>query len=362
MRPMSPPQDPDLGRLRQALRALDLEVLGRLNQRAALSLQIRSLREGDVKLVMIEPPEEAWLAELAAASEGPLPKESLRIIFRSLSAEARGLEQLVRVAFLEPLGGFGHAVSKCFFGSNALLEESPTTEAALEQVARGRVGFAVIPLESSTEGLVQLSVTALAKTDLPIVAERSISANYDWMGRPGSPRIEHVFATPHAHAACERFLQMEFPEAVVVDVRSPAAAAQQTAETANSACLVPVGCGEDFGLATLRANVGADSELKHRYAIVGSRPAMRTGNDTTCLLFGGDDAPGALHGILSQFAERGINLKKLQSRPHDSDSWEYVFYVEIGGHVSDRAVVTALEAVRRSTKYLKVLGSFPSES
>ncbi len=362
MRPMSPPQESDIGRLRQAMRALDLEILGRLNQRAALSLQIRSLRESDVNLVMTELPEEAWLAELAAASEGSLPKESLRTIFRVLGAEARGLEQLVRVAFMGPLGGFGQEVSKGFFGSSALLEESPTTDAALEQVARGRVGFAVIPLESSTEGLVQLSVTALAKTDLPIVAERSISANYDLMGPPGAAKIERIFVTSHGHAACERFLQGEFPEAIVVDVRSPAAAAQQTAETGNSACIVPVGCGEDWGLATLRANVGADSELKHRYVVVGSRPAMRTGNDTTCLLFGGDDAPGALHGILSQFAERGINLKKLQSRPHDSDSWEYVFYVEISGHVSDRAVVTALEAVRRSTKYLKVLGSFPSES
>ena len=101
--------------------------------------------------------------------------------------------------------------------------------------------------------------------------------------------------------------------------------------------------------------------MSFRYAIAGARPAIRSGKDTTCLLFSVDDSPGALFDVLRHFAERGVNLKKLQSRPVSGKGWDYVFYVEVSGHVTDRPLVTALEAVKRGTKYLKVLGSFPIE-
>jgi chorismate mutase/prephenate dehydratase len=99
-----------------------------------------------------------------------------------------------------------------------------------------------------------------------------------------------------------------------------------------------------------------------RFAIASARPAMRSGNDVTCILFSVDDQPGSLFGVLRHFAERGVNLKKLQSRPVSHPSWDYVFYVELGAHVTERPVVTALEAIKRTTKYLKVLGSFPIAS
>ncbi len=76
-------------------------------------------------------------------------------------------------------------------------------------------------------------------------------------------------------------------------------------------------------------------------------------------MLGIDDSPGSLFAVLRHFAERGINLKKLQSRPVQRETWDHVFYVEIGGHITDRPVVTALEAIKRHTKYLRVLGSFP---
>ncbi|MDX2052024.1 MAG: prephenate dehydratase domain-containing protein [Polyangiaceae bacterium] len=358
---MTEPQDPELVRLRKAMQSLDLEIVGRLTQRAELSVALRKLRERGVNLSASEPNEEAWLEGLSRAGAGVLPKESVRRIFGAVRAEARGLEQLVRVAFMGTEGGFGHELATSYFGSSAELEPAPTAEDALAQVLRGRAGFATFPIESSNEGLVQTSVTALAKTELPIVAERSILANYNLMSLDPGSTIERIFLTPQAHAACERFLLVEYPNVAVVDVRSPLLAAKEAAAAQDAACIVPDGCGKHFGLSALRTNVSEVADLRYRYAIVGTRPAMRTGMDTTCLLFGGDDSPGALYGILGQFAERGINLKKLQSRPREAGGWDYVFYVEVAGHVSDRAVVTALEAVRRSAKYLKVLGSFPSE-
>jgi chorismate mutase/prephenate dehydratase len=227
-------------------------------------------------------------------------------------------------------------------------------------VRRGRVGIAVFPFESSVDGLVQPSVTALAETDLVMVGERVLSASLDLMSKTTDlGAVEHVYATALGQTACQRFLDTELPRASFIDVRSPVVAADLARDEPNAAALVSPRVGRAAGLETLRANVGDEPELKLRYGFASSRPASRSGTDVTCLLFSVDDSPGSLFGVLRHFADRGVNLRKLQSRPVPHGSWDYVFYVELGAHATERPVTTALEAIKRSTKYLKVLGSFP---
>jgi chorismate mutase/prephenate dehydratase len=133
-------------------------------------------------------------------------------------------------------------------------------------------------------------------------------------------------------------------------------------EEPRAGAIVPERVGRAAGLESRRANVGDAPDLRIRYAIASARPAVKTGNDITFLLFSVDDSPGSLFGVLRHFAERGVNLRKLQSRPVAQGSWDYVFYVELGAHLTDRSVTTALEAIKRTTKYLKVLGSCPAST
>ncbi len=345
-----------LADLREKIAKLDLELVERLGARARLSREIHALSESEST---IDVGEEEWLSKLEAAASSDLPPDSLRTIFRQIRAAARALEQPVKVAYVAPEGGFCHQTAWGYFGRAATLAPCASAAETLDEVARGRAAFAVFPFESSVDGLVQASVTALAETDLVLVGERTLPATYHLMSAEAAlAEIDKVYATAIAHAACQRFLDQELPKATVIDVRSPQVAAQLSREEKSAAAIVPESTGRNFGLEVVRANVGDASDLKFRYGIAGSRPAIRSGNDVTCLLIGVDDSPGSLFGILRHFAERGINLKKLQSRPVQRESWDYVFYVEIGGHVTDRPVVTALESIKRNTKYLKVLGSF----
>jgi chorismate mutase/prephenate dehydratase len=223
--------------------------------------------------------------------------------------------------------------------------------------------FGVFAFDSSVEGLHLPAIFALAETDLVIVAERTVAAVLCLMSRSGDRKdVQRIYATAAGHAASEHFVEREYPQADVHDVRSPVEAAERVLEDAGAAAILPEPTGRHHGLRTVRENVSNEAELKYRFGVVASRPASRTGKDTTCLLFSLDDAPGTLYQVLSHFAERGLNLKRIQSRPVRAASWDYVFYVEVSGHATDRAVVTALEAVKRSTKYLKLLGSFPTES
>jgi chorismate mutase / prephenate dehydratase len=345
-----------LAELREKVAKLDLELLEKLGVRARLSREIHALAESDPS---IDVAEEEWLQRLEAAATPELPRDSLRSIFRQIRAAARALEQPVKVAYVGPEGGFCHQTATGYFGSAVAFTPCVSPNEALDEVARGRAAFAVFPFESSVDGLVQSSVTALAETDLVLVGERSLPATYELMATGGGlGEIEKVYATAIAHAACQRFLDLQLPRTAVIDVRSPVVAAELAREEKGSAAILPEPTGRAAGLELVHGNVSDSPDLKFRYGIAGSRPASRSGNDVTCLLIGVDDSPGSLFGVLRHFAERGINLKKLQSRPVQRENWDYVFYVEIGGHITDRPVVTALESIKRNTKYLKVLGSF----
>lgn len=346
--------------LRTEIARLDREMLERLEARARASKEIRARSES-------EPAPDATdrdaLAALRSAASGDLPDEDLYAIFSAIRASARAIEQAPRAAYVGPEGGFCHVLARAHFGAGGVFIECPSVREALEEVARGRAAYAVFPFESSTDGLVQASVTALTDTDLVIVAARTLPTTFQLMSRAAALEdLEKVYTTPAGHAACQRFLDDELPRVSVIDVRSMKEAAELAQEDATSAALLPEPTGRAQSLQLLRENVGDAAESKMRYALAAPRPASRSGADATCLLFSIDDKPGSLFDILRHFAERGINLRRLHSRPAGREPWDYVFYVEIGGHATERSVITALEAVKKSTRYLRVLGSFPQEA
>ncbi|HVU03645.1 MAG TPA: prephenate dehydratase domain-containing protein [Polyangiaceae bacterium] len=345
--------------IRNAIAALDERLASALEERAKLSREIRSLAEAGTP---VEPERDAS-AVVDRAAPGELPKDALRSIFAQIQSTARSIERPLRVAYLGPQGNFCYQMAKLHFGAAATLVECGTIADALEEVQRQRAAFCTFPFDSSVDGLSLPAVSALAETDLSIVAERTLPARLCLMNATGSGEtVERVLGTTLAHASSEQFRKREYPNATVVDLRSSVEAVNAAKADPKSAAVVPEATGREVGLEVVKENVSNEPDLRYRHAIVGSRPASRSGNDTTCLLFSLDDAPGTLFQVLRHFAERGINLKKIQSRPVRGASWDYVFYVEVAGHGSDRGVVTALEAVKGSTKYLKLLGSFPTEA
>jgi chorismate mutase/prephenate dehydratase len=349
-----------LGEIRTHMGELDRKLVTVLEERAKLSKEVRALAEAAGAPAEIDRDAARLVDELP---EGELPKEALRTILAQVAATSRGLERPVRVAYVGQEGGFCNHMARTHFGAATPLVECATVADGLEEVRRQRAGFCVFAFDSSVDGLVLPAVSALAETDLVLVAERTLPVMLCLMNPAGDGAgVERVYSTSADHARSERFRKRDYPRAAALDERSPVEAARRAARDPGSAAVIPEACGRELGLEVVKENVGDEPELRWRYGIAGLRPASRSGNDTTCLLFSLDDAPGTLFQVLRHFAERGINLKKIQSRPVRGASWDYIFYVEVAGHVTDRAVVTAMEAVKGSTKYLKLLGSFPTEA
>lgn len=344
---------------RQEIGKLDVQLLALIEKRAKLSKRIGELQKGLPSLVTL--PDRGQIEQLVAKAGSDVPKEALREIFREIFATCFSLEAPVTVAFWGPDGGFAHSAARSRFGVAAQYTASDGAADALDEVMRQRASYAVVPFETKTDGLVQSTIGALTQGDVKIVGSFEATMNLQLASKASSvAEVEKVFATAKDHAHCERFLSAEMPGAQVVDVKTPQAACQMASGDPRSAALVHETFTTEFGLEVIRRNVRDSGDERVRYAIVGTRPSSRTGSDVTGLVVSVDDSPGALHGLLKQFADRGVNLTKIQSRPSADETWQYLFFIEVQGHPTDRAVVGALEEVRRQAKFFKVLGSYQS--
>lgn len=343
--------------LRQEIGKVDTQLLAALEKRAKLSKRI-----GELKKSLTMPPalpDRGQIEELVSKSAGEIPQAALREIFREIFATCFSLEQPVVVAYSGLDGGFVHVAARSRFGVSAEYLSADTVSSAIDEVTRQRASYAVVPFETRDDGLLQSTIAALTVSDVKIVGAFELVVNLQLASRATSiGDVQKVYAIAKDRAHCTKFLATELPNAQVLDVKTPHEACELAAKDPTAAVLIHEGLIAEYSLEVLKRNVRDVGDERVRYAIVGTRPASRTGSDLTGLVFAVSDAPGALHEILKQFADRGVNLTKIQSRPTPGESWQYLFFIEVEGHATDRAIIGAIEEVRRLSKFLKVLGSY----
>ncbi|MFO0760875.1 MAG: prephenate dehydratase domain-containing protein [Byssovorax sp.] len=349
-----------LDELRQKLLEQDLELVRALEKRARTAQELGKLRTGTARFAPTA--DGTHLATLEKAVGHPLSPAAIRPIFTAIDAACRVFEVAPRVVYVGADGGFGWAACRAHFGLGAELCHSPSPAIAIEEVARSRADFAVVPYESLKEGPIFPTIQAIAAADLKVVGERELTQALTLVNATGNPAdVEKIYVAPQDHLACVQYLESNHPRALVIDVRSPLMAWELASEDHGSAAIVPRGTVGARALRVARENIGDGGEARMRYAVLSRLPAPRSGSDATALLFSVHDHPGALHDLLQHFKERNCNLRRIQSRPVPGEGWEYLFYVEVSGHTTDRALVAALEGVKREAKTLKIIGSFPLE-
>lgn len=340
--------------------AADTEALRILEMRAKMAREIGLLTKDEPATLHLL--DRARVDHLLEHAAGDLPRESIQQIFKAIHAACASLEGPARVAFVGSDGGLGHVATKQVFGEavQALPCESPAI--AFDELARGRVDFALAPYETSHEGPVLSTILALKQTDLVVSGLCELAAGVALMSRNGNPAdVEKVYASAHDHAHCEASLSARIPRAAIIDVRSPSIACQFAAEDHGGAAIAHEHIGGLHGLSVVIANIGDQHDLRMRYAVVGTRPSSRSGKDVTSMVFTLSDEPGALLAVLGDFAKRGINVKNIMSRPVPGEVWDYIFYIDVVGHATDRPIVAALDDIRKHTKFFKVLGSYPTQ-
>jgi prephenate dehydratase len=281
----------------------------------------------------------------------------------------------VRYGFLGPEGTFTEAALLSWLDSGddrgdqneAGVELVPcgSVISALEAVRSGELSGAMVPFENSLEGSVAATLDTLASgSALMISAEVQVPVTFSLLAQPdvGLADVIAVTTFPHAHAQCRRWLDENLPDVAFIAAASTAAAAASVAKGDQprlAAVAAPL-AAQVYGLAELATDIG-DSAAETRFVLVGpaAPPAPATGADKTSLmLYIGEDHPGALLEILTEFAVRGVNLTRIESRPTGGGIGDYFFSVDIEGHVDDARVGEALMGLHRVCTDIRFLGSY----
>jgi chorismate mutase/prephenate dehydratase len=348
--------------------ALDRELLALVSQRATLSEALREERAGKAKpgAPRLAAPLDGEYVARVLAELGPTALEPsvALLVLRAVEAASLPSARAGRVVVPCARGDVAWLAARERFGPASSLSSQPSVQAALDEVARGRADFALVPYESARDGLSFSALLAIAQRELRLLAEHELEHRIDLVGASGASMaaVRRVLGPAHLLSACTAFLRASFADVPHVDEPSPEHAAQRVASESDTAALVPRGLPLPSGVTVWRESVADDRDARVRYVVVGARPAPRSGSDATALLFSVHDRPGALHEVLRPLAERGCNLRRIHSRTTGGEAWQYVFYAEVDGHATDRALVAALEGVKKAAKTLQVLGSFPVES
>lgn len=349
-----------LEELTKRLAEVDRDILRAIESRASVVQELIKLRPDAARFAPIS--DGAHIAELENAVSAPFPKTAVRPIFTAIDSACRMFEVAPRVAFIGAEGGFGWLSAQAQFGAQVEFVRADTAAGALEEVARSRADFAMVPYESVQEGPLFPTIVEIGAADLQLVGEREVTQSLVLMNCTGNPAdVEKIYVAPQHHVLCVEYIESNHPRALVLDVRSAIMAWELASENHGAAAIVPTGLVGTNDLRVARANIADEGEIKVRYGVISRQPVPRSGSDATGVLFSVHDHPGALHDVLQNFKERNCNLRRIQSRPVPGAGWEYSFYVEVSGHMTDRALVSALEGVKRQAKSVKVIGSFPLE-
>ena len=273
---------------------------------------------------------------------------------------------MLRYAYLGPAGTFTESALRTLpDAGQAELVPCATIQAALEAVRQASVDAAVVPIESSVDGAVTATLDELATGgELLIRAEVLLPIEFALLARPGTGigQIATVGGHPQAQAQCRAWLAGHLPDAQWRPAASNAMAAQQVASGELDAALAGAFAATGYGLAVLADKVHDHAGAVTRFVLVGGPgplPAATGADRTSLAAFLVQDHPGALMELLTEFAVRGINLSRIESRPTGDELGRYYFCIDCEGHIDDARVGEALMGLRRVCADVRFIGSYP---
>lgn len=349
-----------LDALRKKIDRVDSRIVALLNERASLALKIGQYKDLNGQRVYVASREREVYRRITEANHGPLPRPSVRAVFREVLSACRGIEAQMKVAFFGPEATFTHMAAQRHFGSTVRYRPEPTIADVFREVGAGNVDYGVVPVENSTEGVVTHTLDLLQDSDVQICGEVSIDIELCLLSRSGrAADVCRILSHSHALGQCRRWLGAHHANASVEAVASTAQAAREARADRQVAAVASRLAGDVYGLKIIQANIADNQDNMTRFYIIGDDPPSPTGEDKTSIVFAAKDRVGVLHEMLAPFAGHGINLTKIESRPSRQKAWEYVFFIDFQGHRQEEHVEKALEQLGQNCVFLKVLGSYP---
>ena len=358
---------PTLAALRAEIDRLDKELVVVLNRRAEVAASIGQVKVTQGLEVWSPAREEEVLERAMAASKGPLPPETLRLIFRELMSGSRAIQRSLRVGYLGPKHSYSHHASIAKFGNAVEHVPLGSIAAVFEEVNRRHVQFGLVPLENSTDGRIADTLEMFAKLPgVKIRAEVRLRVHHCLLGKCEWGQVKIVYSKAQALSQCRHWLGKNLPQARLIEVVSTAHAAEIVQQQPFGAAVASRAAGEAYGLDVMAANIEDQPHNLTRFAVIAEQAEGRTGRDKSSILLRIPNSVGSLNQVLALFTKAGLNLTMIESFPaNDPPAGQdpsYLFFLDVDGHAEDEPVKKTLDQVRKRCERLEILGSYPRGS
>jgi chorismate mutase / prephenate dehydratase len=348
---------------RKRIDELDRELVRLMNERAECARRIGEAKHRDDQAAYAPDRERQVLERVLAANSGPLSKEAVLAIYRELISACRGLERAITVAYWGPPASNTHVAARQRFGAQVEFLPTGSVEDVFLEVERGEAHFGVIPIENSTEGVVTSSLDQFLHRDLQVCAEIYVPIQHNLLSNAGSiQELRRVYTMFQATAQCRNWIGTHLSHVELVDTTTTAKGAELASRDPEAGAIANLAAAEHYGLGVLAPHIEDNARNHTRFWVIGRLQPAPSGRDKTSILFSVPHQPGGLIKALTAFENHGVSLSFIESRPTKQTPWEYVFFVDVQGHVAtgdDTPLQRALTELRQQSLFCRVLGSYP---
>jgi chorismate mutase/prephenate dehydratase len=270
------------------------------------------------------------------------------------------LEETLKVAFLGPEGTFTQAAALKHFGHSVTTVPIGSINDVFREVESGSAHYGVVPIENSTEGVINHTLDMFINTSLNICGEVELRIHHHLLGKADAlGKVKKIYSHQQSLAQCREWLDTNLPDAERIAVSSNAEAARCAAEDNKSVAIAGDAAASIYNLNIIHSNIEDEPDNTTRFLVIGRHKVASSGNDKTTILMSAENKVGTLYRLLSPFMNNNISMTRIESRPSRRGMWDYVFFVDIEGHVDDADIAKALDELKEVTSLFKILGSYP---
>ncbi len=350
----------ELEKLRKEIDEIDNRILELLNKRAGVVIDIAHIKRNE-KAKFYSPEREREIVErLISLNKGPFPNDTLKGIYREILSASLSLEEPLKVSYLGPQATFTHLAALRHFGSSASFLPVGSIKGVFDAVESGETEFGVVPIENSNEGVISSTLDLFMDYDLKVSAEVMLEISHNLLSKNSNKaNIKKIYSNPQATAQCRRWLESHLPGVPILETPSTAKAAEFASQYEEAAAIASELAAKVYDLHFVEKDIEDSKHNFTRFLVISKEYPSKSGKDKTSIMFSIKDRSGALHDILTPFKKAKINLTKIESRPSKRKAWDYIFFVDMEGHIDDRKVKKAIENIKNNCLYVKILGSYP---
>lgn len=351
----------NLEELRKKIDEIDNRVVDLIAERQNISVEIGKGKQETRRVIQDREREKAVLRHVRElAREHNISPADIETIYRQIMTASKKV-QGVAVAFQGEPGAYTEEAAFRFFGPSTTSVPYDSLDETFDAVETGKVPFALVPVENSLEGSITRAYDLLLDSPLMVCGETELRISHCLIAPEGTTldTVRMVYSHPQALGQSRNFLKQLNAE--VIPSSDTAGSVKMIREQAmkDSAAVASARAAEIYGMRILAKEIEDNSHNYTRFFVLSKEDALPTGTDKTSIVFSLKHKPGSLYDSLGEFASRGINLTKLESRPTRHQPWEYNFYMDVSGHREDEVLAGALKSLDEHAVFVKILGSYP---